>query len=131
VTWLDPRARLSLIANDLLKALLAQRPQRQMIIKQAAQQLPPVNIKMLLKLRVREPGGVRPIKEADQRLKQLPARGKPSTASRAARAATTTTCIFAVSLLGRQDFIARGVKFAATGVEIGGHVGHLRGRRWT
>ena len=29
-----------------------------------------------------------------------------------------------------QEFIARGVKFATTGVEIGGHVGHLRGRRW-
>jgi len=131
VTWLDPRARRSLIADDLLKALLAQRPQRQMIIKQAAQQLPPLNIKTLLKLRVREPGSVRPIKEADQRLKQLPAGGKPGTASRAARAATTTTCILAVSLPGRQDFIARGVKFAATGVEIGGHAGHLRGRRWT
>jgi hypothetical protein len=69
-----------LIASDLLQALLAQGPQ--MIIKQAAQQLPPVNIKMLLKLGTREPGGVRPIKEADQRLKPLPAGGKGSTASR-------------------------------------------------
>ena len=53
-----------------------------MIIEQAAQQLPPMNIKMLLKLGMREPGGVRPIKEADQRLKPLPARGKRRTASR-------------------------------------------------
>jgi hypothetical protein len=49
-----------------------------MIIKQAAQQLPPVNIKMLLKLGVREPGSVRPIKEADQRLKLPPACGNAS-----------------------------------------------------
>ena len=28
VTWLDPRAHLSLIAGDLLQALLAQGPQR-------------------------------------------------------------------------------------------------------
>ena len=133
VTRLDPRARLSLIADDLLKALLAHRPQRQMIIQQAAQQLPPVNIKMLLKLAVREAGGVRPIKEADQRLEPLPARGKRITASRLARraaaAAPSRGCILAVSPPGGQDFIARGVKFATTGVEIGGHAGHLRGRR--
>jgi hypothetical protein len=77
VTWLEAAAHLSLIADDLLKVLLAQGPQRQMIVKQAAQQLTPVNIKMLLKLRVREPGGVRPIKGADQRLELLPAGGKP------------------------------------------------------
>ena len=132
---LDPAAEHPLIASDLLKARLAHGPQRQMIIKQAAQQLPPVNIEMLLKLGVREPASVHPIKKADQRLKLPPACGKRILASRLARQATagapTGGCIFAVSLPARQDFIARGVKFATTGVEIGGHAGHLRGRRCT
>jgi len=35
------------------------------------------------------------------------------------------------SIKGSDTPHPRGVKFAATGVEIGGHVGHLRGRRWT
>ena len=49
---LDPRAPDALIADDLLKAPLAQRPQRQMIVQQAAQQLTTVTIKTLLQLRV-------------------------------------------------------------------------------
>ena len=106
-----------------------------MIIEQAAQQLPPVSVKMLFKLGVREPGRVRPIKEADQRLELLPARGKRRATSRiagqAAGAVPGSGCSFAVGPPGRQDFSARGVKFATTGVEIGGHAGHLRGRRWT
>jgi hypothetical protein len=84
VTLLHPRAHLSLIASHLLKALLAHRAQRQMIIEQTAQQLPPVNIKMLLKLGMRQAGGIRPIKKADQRLEPLPARSK-DTAGRLAR----------------------------------------------
>jgi hypothetical protein len=82
VTWLDPGAYPSLIAGDLLEARLAHGPQRQMIIKQAAQQLPPVNIEVLLKLGMRQAGSVRPIKKADQRLELLPAGGKGSPASR-------------------------------------------------
>jgi len=100
-----------------------------MIIEQAAQQLPPVDIQVLLKLGVRQARGVRAIQEVDQRLEPLPAGGKRSTASRIRRAATAIPnggCIFAVSPPDRQDFIARGVKFATTGVEIGGHAGHLR-----
>ena len=135
VTLLHPAADHPLIPGDLLKARLSHRPQRQMITEQAAQQLPPVNIKMLLKLGMREPGGVGPIKETDQRPKPLPASGKGISANRLARrpaaAAPADGCITAVTLPGRQDFTARGVKFATTGVEIGGHAGHLRGRRWT
>ena len=132
---LDPAADRPLITSDLLKARLAQRPQRQMIIEQAAQQLPPANIKMLLELRMRQAGSVRPIQEADQRRKPLPAGGKRSTASRpagrAAVAAPAPGCIFAISLPGGRSSPPRGVKFATTGVEIGGHAGHLRGRRST
>ena len=57
-----------------------------MIIQQPAQQLPPVTIKTLLKRGVREASGVGPVKEADQRLELLTARGKRITASRLARA---------------------------------------------
>jgi hypothetical protein len=134
VTILHAAADHSLIASDLLKPRLAQGAQRQMIIEQAAQQLPPVNIKMLLKLGMRQAGGVGPIKEADQRLELLPA-GDKGTAGRLARRAAAAApargfgCSLAVSLPGGQDFTARGVKFATTGVEIGDHAGHLRGRR--
>jgi hypothetical protein len=132
VTWLDPAAHLSFIAGDLLKARLPHRAQREMIIKQAAQQLPPANIKMLLKLGMREAGSVRSVKKADQRLEPLAAGGKGSAAVRIARraavAASRCGCIFAVSPCGRQDLIARGVKFATTGVEIGRPVSTPRTR---
>ena len=130
VTFLHAAADDPLIAGDLPTARLAQGAQRQMIIKQAAQQFPPVNIQMLLKLGVRQAGGVRPIQETDQRLKLPPAGGKRIPAGQLARqvvAASRCGCTFAVSLPAWQDFIARAVKFATTGVEIGGHVGHLRG----
>ena len=50
----------TLLANHLLEPLLAHRPQRQMIIQQPAQQLPPVAVKTLLKLGVRERRSVPP-----------------------------------------------------------------------
>jgi hypothetical protein len=135
MTGLDPAARHPLITDDLIQALFADRAQREMVIKQPAQQLPPVAVKMLLKLGVREPRGVRPVQEAQQRLELLTARHKPGRhgriAVRAAAPKLTSGCTIATSLRGRQEFIARGVKFATTGVEIGGHVGHLRGRRLT
>lgn len=91
----------SLIASHLLKARLARGSQRQMISKQAAQQLSPMNIKMLLKLAVREAGGIRPVKEADQRLEPFPAGGKRITTSRLARRAAAGApvygCIIAIS----------------------------------
>ena len=117
VTGLEPGANHALIAGHPLQALLSRGPQRQMIINQPTQQLPAVYLKPLLKLRMRQPGSVCRVQEADQRLKLLPAAGKGR-------------CTIAASPPGGQEFIARGVKFAATGVEIGGHVGHLRGRRW-
>jgi hypothetical protein len=72
---------------------------------------------------MREPRGVHPVQEADQRLQLLSAGGK------AAR--TLGACNILTAPPGRQDFTTRGVKFATTGVEIGGHAGHLRGRRQT
>ena len=132
VPSLDPTARHALIADDLLKALLAHRPQRQMIIQQPPEKLPTLTVKTLLKLRVRQTGSVRPIEKAHQRLELVPAtskRSRPSRIARAAAAAAFPCRIFAASLPARQDFTARGVKFATTGVEIGGHAGHLRGRR--
>lgn len=93
---LDPDAPDTLIADDLLQPLLPQRPQRQMIIQQPAQQLTPVTIKTLLQLGVREPSGARPIKETDQRLELLPAGGK---------AAPTLNCcnILTARLAGRSS----------------------------
>jgi hypothetical protein len=135
VTGLDPSARHPLVADHLRQAPLADLTQRQMIIEQPPQQLPPVPVKTILELGVREPRGVGPVQKAQQRLELLTARTEPSrhspTAQRAAAAATPSRCTIATKLHGRQDFIPRGVKFATTGVEIGGHVGHLRGRRWT
>jgi hypothetical protein len=135
VPGLDPTTRHPLITDDLIQALLANRPQRQMIIEQPPQQLPPVAVKTLLKLGVRQPRRIRPVQEAQQRLELLTARSEPSRhsriATRAAALTLTSSCTIATRPRGRQDFPARGVKFAATGVEIGGHVGHLRGRRRT
>ncbi|MGA8335231.1 MAG: hypothetical protein WB761_10835 [Solirubrobacteraceae bacterium] len=48
MTWLHSAARHPLIADYLLKARLADRAQRQMIIKQPPQQLPPVPVKTFL-----------------------------------------------------------------------------------
>ena len=63
-----------------------------MIIQQPAQQLPPVAVKTLLKLGVREPRGVRPVQEAHQRLELLTAGSEPSRHGRiAARAAAHLT----------------------------------------
>jgi hypothetical protein len=118
VTRLDPTAGNTLVARHVPEPLLARRSQRQMIIKQPPQQLAAVAIETLLKLPMRQASGVRPIQKADRRLELLPAGSKPS-------------CNIAISLPDGQDFSAERVKFATTGVEIGGHVGHLRGRRWT
>jgi hypothetical protein len=104
-----------------------------MIIQEPPQQLAAVTVNTLLKLGVREPGRVRAVQEADQRLKLLVARAEPGRSHGISRRATADTsklgCTIAITLPGRQDSIPRGAKFATTGVEIGGHVGHLRGRR--
>src|ERR1035438_3033549 len=106
-----------------------------MVIKQTAQQLAPVAVDALLKLAMSQASGVRPVQKANQRLKLLTARTKPSLPSRIAQlggaVALTFSRTITTSLPAGKDFIARGVKFATTGVEIGGHVGHLRGLRRT
>ena len=135
VAGLNPPAPGPLIADHLINALLAEGPQRQMVSQQPAQQLPPVPVKTLLQLGMREPGGVGSVQKAHQRRELLTAGREPGRVHRiAARADTsvlTPGCSIAARLPAGQDFAARGVKFATTGVEIGGHVGHLRGRRWT
>ena len=55
MTCLDPTADHPLFASDILTAVLADRPQRQMVIQQPAQQIAAIAIKVLLKLGVREP----------------------------------------------------------------------------
>jgi hypothetical protein len=135
VPGLDPTARHPLITHDLIKALLTDRPQRQMIIQQQAQQLPPVTVKALLKPGVIQASRVGPVKEPDQRLELLTTRSKPCHHSRLAEQATgvaiLSDCTITTTPPERQDFTHRRVKFTSTGVEIGGHVGHLRGRRRT
>ena len=78
VTRLEAAAYDLLVADDPLQTLLAQRPQGQVIVKQPAQQLPPVDREPFLKLGMREPGGVGSVQEVDQRLELLPAAGRLS-----------------------------------------------------
>ena len=59
-------------------ALLAHRSQREVIIQQAPQQLPPVALQAILKLAVREPGSAAPIHEPHHQLKLLTTTGKPA-----------------------------------------------------
>ena len=103
-----------------------------MIIKQPPHELPTVAVKTLLKLRMRQASRVRPVQKANQRLELLTARSKPSPSSaptrRADADARSSRCSIATTPLAGQDFITRRVMFATTGVEIGGHAGHLRGR---
>jgi hypothetical protein len=99
-----------------------------MIIKQAPQQLAPVAVKALLKLAMRQTSSVAPVQKAHQRLKLLTASGKPSrrAITRPATAVKLTDdCTITTSLHAGEDFIARRVTFTSTGVEIGGHAGHL------
>ena len=56
-----------------------------MIIQQPAQQLPPVTIKTLLKLRVREPGSVRPVQGSRSATRTAPGSRKRSATSRSPR----------------------------------------------
>ena len=73
MTRLHPSARDPLVADDLLKAPLAHRSQRQMIIQQPAQQLPALAVKTLFQFGMREPSSIRPIQKPHQRLKLLSA----------------------------------------------------------
>src|ERR1039458_173144 len=132
VPGLNAPASDSFIAGHLLEALLADRPQREMIIKQPAQQLPPVAVKTLLELGVRETRGAGSVQKANQSLKLLTTTTKPRHPSSITQpAAAGSCCIVATNLPVRQEFITRRVKFPTTGVDIGGHVGHLHGRRCT
>ena len=65
MTGLDPSADHALLADHLLQAPLSRCAQRQVIIQQPAQQLPPVYFKPLLELRVRERSGICPVQETD------------------------------------------------------------------
>ncbi len=121
----DPTTGHLVFTDNLGKALLTDGAQREMVIKQPAQKLPPVTVKTLLKPGVIKTSRVGPVHETDQRLELLTTRREPVHRRVAALAAsvadlserTTTT-----TAPERQDFAHRRVKFNSTGVEIGGHV---------
>jgi hypothetical protein len=123
---LDPTASHLVITNNRLQALLTDRAEREMVLKQPSQQLPPVTVKTLLKLGMFQASSVGPIHEADQRLKLLTARRESCHHSRHAALATGVAAHFDCTIITAapelQDFTDRRVKFTSTGVEIGGHV---------
>ena len=122
----DPAAGHLVITDNRVQALLTDRAQREVVIKQPAQQLPPVTVKTLLKLGMFQASGVGPVHEADQRLELLTARREPFHHSRLAALAVGVAAQFDCTIITaapeRQDFAHRRVKFPSTGVEIGGHV---------
>jgi hypothetical protein len=131
----DPTAGHLVITDNVLKALLTDRAKRQVIIEQPAQQLPPVTVDAVLQSGVIQASSVGPVQETDQRLKPLAAIRKPGHHSQLAQRAGGVVVIsdrtITTTAPERQDFTTPRVKFNNTGVEIGGHVGHLRGRRRT
>jgi hypothetical protein len=64
----DPTAGHLVIANNRLEALLTDRAQRALIVKQPAQKLPPGAVKTLLKPGVIKTSSVSPVQEVNQRL---------------------------------------------------------------
>jgi len=126
VSGLDPTARHPLITDNRVETLLTDGPQRQMIIQQPAQQLPPVTADALLQPGVIQASRVGPVKEPDQRLELLTTRSKPIRHSQlptlTAWVTVRSDCTITTTAPERQDFTHRRVNFTSTGVEIGGHV---------
>jgi hypothetical protein len=122
----DPTAGHLIVPDNLRKALLADRAQREVVIKQPAQKLPPVTVKTLLQASVIQTSRVGPVHETDQRLELLTAGSEPSRRSRLAALAASVAVLsdrtITTTAPERQDFAHRRVKFTSTGVEIGGHV---------
>src|ERR1039458_8841680 len=128
VALLHTRTRDLLVADNQFQGLLTNRAQGEMIIQQAPQQLAPVAVKALLKLAMRQTSSVAPVQETHQRRELLTASAKPSrrAITRPATAVNLTDdCTITTSFPGGEDFIARRVTFTSTGVEVGGHAGHL------
>ena len=122
---LDPTASHLVITNHLLEALLTDRAEREMVVKQPSQQLPPVTVKTLLKLGMFQASSVGPVHEADQRLELLTTRSEPirrRPAGLAAGVAAHFDCTIITTAPELQDFAHRRVNFTSTGVENGGHV---------
>jgi len=63
MTALDPAADHPLITDDLIQALLTDRPQRQMIVQELTQQLPPVTADALLQPGMIKTSSVGPIQK--------------------------------------------------------------------
>lgn len=121
----DPTAGHLIVPDNLRQALLADRAEREVVIKQPAQKLPPVTVKTLLQASVIQASSVGPVHETDQRLELLTARSEPirrPLAALAAGVAVLSDCTITTTAPERQDFAHRRVKFPRTGVEIGGHV---------
>src|ERR1039458_5421538 len=128
VALLHTRTRDLLVADNQFQGLLTNRAQGEMIIQQAPQQLAPVAVKALLKLAMRQTSSVAPVQETHQRRELLTASATPSrrAITRPATAVNLTDdCTITTSFPGGEDFIARRVTFTSTGVEVGGHAGHL------
>jgi hypothetical protein len=121
----DPSAGHLVITDNRVQTLLTDRTEREMVIKQPAQQLPAVTVKALLQPRVIHASRIGPVHEADQRLELLTASSEPihrRLAALTAGVAIPSDCTITTTAPERQDFTHRRVKFNSTGVEIGGHV---------
>jgi hypothetical protein len=121
----NPTAGHLIVTDHRLQTLLTDRAEREMVIKQPAQQLPAVTVKALLQPRVIHASRIGPVHEADQRLELLTASSEPThhrLAALTAGVAIPSDCTITTTAPERQDFTHRRVKFNSTGVEIGGHV---------
>ena len=63
--------------GDRVEALLAARPQVQVVLQQPAHQLPPAGVEFGLQLGVLHRGGLGAVEETHHRLERLPAGGEP------------------------------------------------------
>ena len=115
----------ALPVSDPVQTLLATGTQIDMILKQAAQQLPPDHLQLRLKLPVLNAGRVVAAQPADDLLKPLTRATKRIHASRTLRRKIVPSS--PTTALGLQDFISRRVKFATAGAGVGDHVAHLPG----
>jgi hypothetical protein len=94
----------------------------QMILKQAAQQLPPDRLQLNFECPMLKPGRLPPAQPPNDLLKPLTRGREPTTAVVIGDKIPSR----AISrMLALQDFIRRRVKYAATGAGVGDHEAHL------
>jgi hypothetical protein len=125
MTWLDRTALNAVPVSDPFQSLLTTSTQINMILKQAAQQLPPDRLQLCLKLPMLNASRILPVQPADDLLKPLPRATKRILAHATAR--REIPCSTLTAVLRLQDFISRRVKFATAGAGVGDHEAHLPG----